>query len=1314
MYDQSLRSNFFKSVKMTQTLPDILLKNSWDVSDYLMLRDPQTFGTKVLNEYLRKSAMVSNIKRGFEHSIEEGLIKNILPLHRMLKGTSTPERVYMVVDASRPVSLVKVREDQAMTPGTAIRGKTTYQIRIWGWWVRERLGGDGAWQRLEGDELKRGRSKGLLSIPLMLDTKWCWLYGKQSTAEGRRMILEDGLKDDDPFGWFIIEGRRRVFKSQEKLMFDSINVSYFIGNKQLACQATTKTNTGTHRMRVQYNSESSRRMLCNEIGANLTGMFKHTFNVYRMYRLLMWPGADSSLTEEKKQEQLTIYNLKPTDVWMNEFDAYVKTMLTKPQPRFMKKSMKILNVTRYVFKALDRLSDEQYLEFILAERNTSAFPSVKRTDEDKKQFSKKIAFDRINDKFCRNIDEIFLQPGILPYTVVRGIKVSFLAQMVARFIEVIAKVSLPDDRDRWIVKHVDTAGRLIEHNISVALDTKINFLDINKKNPLASVLNDVNNMLHGGFNTNNWGVKGMYSIKTGVVFDLLHETIPLTWSEVVQIRPPIQTKKTQVNSNIRGVQLDQVGFIDPLFSPEDDQAGLVKSPCMSTETTFEQSFPIVYFYAKFILDYVNDIKNKDEIAQIGPRLYVPRDYEKPAAGIKVFVDQYFLGMCTQIDAFYYYMRKARNEGTINAHHTTLHLPPTPDGYYYLLQPHYVNFAWRRNNSEFYIYRNIGRLTRPLLIVRRIGDDVTLPLLDKVAEMNKEEKGKGDAFLKSPITDLIKQGYMEFLDCNEQDSIAYLADSVQRIDQLRIARQMAADNLIKAGDNVSAAEKKRLVELKRRADRDLLDLTNCEIDSQNILGLASGLNPLTNFAPAPRGTFQSKIGSHALGCLPDIQTLFEPMNKVLFFPMRPIAQTFLNDFMRLDKYPVGQVCWVAFMALDSNQEDGIVGKKSAFANGLFSYLKVTTVPVDIHPNQRTRRPAAPQEDITHLDSEGIVSPGEWIEEGQILANIAVEYKGPLGETITQDVPTRMAAYSRGYVLEVKKIGVSGRPSQIKILMVVLRKYGAGSKLVARFSQKGMLCEDVKDEDLPQFIVDGQTITPSLVINPHSIPSRMTVGFLLEGILTMAGVLTGKRVDMTSFRAIDIKAALQVLKDNDYPVDMRFTAINPRTKTAYENKIFMVPIYYQALPHHYADEVQYRGPGGRRKMDTRQPVGHRGTLGASAQRFGEMEVGAGYSHAAVNFVRDRTCVASDAEPLVICSSCGAVIDEKLVRAGPGVIKRDLVCTQPECKGAVPVVAPDVPFVLQTWAQYLNALGIDVRYSTAPKQTGFFPENREINSN
>jgi DNA-directed RNA polymerase beta subunit len=411
-------------------------------------------------------------------------------------------------------------------------------------------------------------------------------------------------------------------------------------------------------------------------------------------------------------------------------------------------------------------------------------------------------------------------------------------------------------------------------------------------------------------------------------------------------------------------------------------------------------------------------------------------------------------------------------------------------------------------------------------------------------------------------------------------------------------------------------------------------------------------------------------------------------------------------MKLDRYPNAQVIWMAMMALDSNQEDGIVGKDSTFANGLFSYMKLTTIKAELSDNQTTGRPKKMEEN-SHLDEQGIVREGEWMEEGQILVNIIRPVTSNIGKVEYIESPVRLDAYASGYVMGVEKIDTPVRLIHVKLL--VLRKFGAGGKLVARYSQKGMTCESLPDEKLPKFNIDGQELIPSLFINPHCIPGRMTVGFLIEGILTMAGILEGKRKDGSVFSDPNLDHALDVLRDNGYPEDMKFDAINPNTGKLYENKIYCVPIAYQVLAHNYADEVQYRGPGGRRKQDTRQPVGHRGFLGASAQRYGEQERDATIAWGATNFLHDRICTASDAEPLLVCKTCGYKMDERLVEEDKK-IKAKLICRTPDCK-ALPVVTPDVPFVFHgTLEPFINGLGISVKYKTGP-QTGFFESDPRV---
>jgi len=1274
---------------------------SWEVVDESMLRSPLTFGTQLLESHLRNSAFVVNIKREFAEMVENDIIQSSLRKPRIIKGTDPPERVYAIPDAKQSILVPKYKNEE-MTPGTAIKTGSDYMMRIQGKWAREKLVA-GKWETIipyPGPEYNPvGASRVLLELFIMLGCKWCWTYGKQDTPEGRRLLLADGLREDDPFCWFIVGGRRRVFKHQEKLLLDRILISYFTKSKQLACQAVVKVSTGTHRIRVCYNPEASRKALCREIGVNLTGMFNHTLNIYRMYRLLMWPGAETNLSDKDMQTKLDQYNAKTTEMWIREFDQLIISMLYRPA--LAKASMSKLTTTKFIFKSLGALSDEEYMGFLLSQRSTSTLASAKKIADDKKNFSKENVFKTRNEKFCKNLDEALLErPGtIMSYQAVRQIKTIFLAQMVAKFIETESTALLPDDRDRWVNKHIDLPGKSVAHQVAVAFDTKISSLDVNLGKTMTNVTNDVNKMIHSGFKTNNWGVKGAYNITTGVVFDLLHDSIPLVWSEVTQIRPPLNTKKTQVNSKIRSVQEDQEGFLDPLYTPEDDLAGLVKSGCITMETTFQQDFYTVYVYVRTLMAELKGRESKS--TELSRRLYVPKGQQLSKTGVRIFVDQYFAGNFNDIDLLYNTLRDARNRGEIK-----------------VKQPHYLNFCWKFRDNNFHILTNGGRLTRPLLIVDRVlrpyiiptggGESKETPVIDVSVKLLDAARDDPDV-LKLPTMELVRRGFVEFIDCNEQSTICYIADTISRVDLLRASRDDATRHLLLYKNKVSSLELDKLQELKRRADRDLLDLTNCEIDGQNILGISSGANPLVNFAPAPRGTFQGKISLHALNCYPDQMTLFEPMNKVLFWPVQPIFQTFINNYMRLDKYPAGQVCWVAIAAMDVNQEDGLAGKKEAFAAGLFSYLKISTIPVEISASQSTRRPHT-EEDISHLDAEGIVKPGEWLEENQILVNLVNTYETPSKTSVTQDVPIRMPAYSKGYILAINRAGIDKRLLQIQV--VELRKYGQAAKIAARYSQKGMICGEIAQKDLPEFEVDGQKMTPSLVFNPHALPSRMTVGLLIEGILTMAGILQGVRVDASAFslRDMDINKALDVLKANGYPEDMKFTARNPKTGVDYENKMFFAPFYYQALPHHYADEVQYRGPGGSRKMDTHQPTGHRQTLNASAQRFGEQERDAAASFGATNFLTDRTCIASDAEPFIICKQCGSKIDERLIVEGARGLKAELVCTGPECKSAEVVVAPDVPGVLNMWSQLLQGLMISTHFHTSAKPTGFIPDTTD----
>ena len=188
--------------------------------------------------------------------------------------------------------------------------------------------------------------------------------------------------------------------------------------------------------------------------------------------------------------------------------------------------------------------------------------------------------------------------------------------------------------------------------------------------------------------------------------------------------------------------------------------------------------------------------------------------------------------------------------------------------------------------------------------------------------------------------------------------------------------------------------------------------------------------------------------------------------------------------------------------------------------------------------------------------------------------------------------------------------------------------------SRHGQKGTVGNIIPEEDMP-FTRNG--VRPDIIINPHAIPSRMTIGQLKETLLGKVLVELGLFGDGTSFGELDVDTISKKLLDLGYEAHGNELMYNGLTGEQIECSVFMGPVFYQRLKHMVNDKQHSRSFGPMVNL-TRQPAEGRSRDGGL--RFGEMEKDAMVSHGASKFTRGRMYDASDKYQVFVCKKCGLI--------------------------------------------------------------------------
>ena len=824
-------------------------------------------------------------------------------------------------------------------------------------------------------------------------------------------------------------------------------------------------------------------------------------------------------------------------------------------------------------------------------------------------------------------------------------KAIFLGRIVRQVLEMAINNKEPNDKDHYANKRVRLAGDLIEDLFRVSLQQLARDLKYqlerhhNRKRDLkitSCLRPDVltSKVMHA-LATGNW-VGG----RSGVSQLLDRTSFLAALSHMRRVTSPLV--RSQPHFEARDLHPTQWGRLCPNETPEGQNCGLVKNAAQMVD--------------------ISEAVSEEEVKALLAEADVDPNPVGWAEGARVHVNGDIFGLHMNPHKLVEHFKRRRRSGRIR-----------PE----------VSIRHDAINRDIFINTDKGRILRPLLVLDGGSMVLSKEYLDGLKDRTISFK------------DLVNEGVVEWVDAEEEEDllvaprpfdlphtspkhdrpinpakVQWLNMGEEGISKAKISAEVIMPNgeIVEEKFSVPLNYYQEDLDKLRRKEKktgDVLIFTHVEIDPQLILGVCASLVPYPEHNSTPRVTGGTAMVKQSLG-LPSANGRLRPDTRqhILHYTQNSMTGTRAMDATNFIRRPAGQNFVVAILSHHGyNMQDAVIMNRGSVERALGRSTFIRT-----YNAERKRFPGGQVDEIeipgsgldevkglkspeayAHLENDGLPTPETEIsskpEDRDCVPQVLV------GKTS----PPRFLEESHGAFLQaqerressmnvrhgeggfVDNVFVTESLDSGRLVRITLRTNRIpelGDKFASRHGQKGVIGRLVDPEDMP-FTVDG--VIPDLLINPHAIPSRMTVAHILEMIGGKVGAMEGRLIDGTAFSGEKEDSLREGLLRHGFAHTGRESMVNGETGEEFAAKIFVGVIYYQKLHHMVSGKIHARSRG-RVQILTRQPTEGRARQGGL--RFGEMERDCLIAHGASMVIKDRLLDESDGWELFVCAESGHI--------------------------------------------------------------------------